>query len=112
LPNNLCRLPPNEEAALFRVAQECLTNVQRHSGSQVAIIRIMREADSLVLEVADEGCGFALVAQEMGRTGSGAGLGLRGMKERIRHLGGCLEAQSDSRGTTIRARLPMREARR
>jgi signal transduction histidine kinase len=112
LPEDLRRLPREAETALFRVVQECLTNVQRHSGSSVARIRIVLEPEALVLEVADEGRGFPTSAQESRRTGSGVGLGLVGMKERIRHLGGRLETKSDSHGTTIRASLPLREVAR
>jgi len=110
LPTDLRRLPPDAEAALFRVAQECLTNVQRHSGSQVAIIRIMREAGSLIMEVEDKGRGFQASTLEDGRTGSRVGLGLKGMKERMWHLGGSLEVKSNSHGTTIKASFPLKEA--
>jgi signal transduction histidine kinase len=103
-------LPRDAETALFRVVQECLSNIQRHSGSPVAKIRIRREPDSLILEVEDEGCGFQPAALENGRIGSRIGLGLKGMKERVRHLGGCLETNSSSHGTTIRASLPIPEA--
>jgi len=110
LPGDFHRLPPDAEVALFRIAQECLANVQRHSGSQVAKIRIMRDVDSLVMEVEDKGRGFQDATSEDGRLGSRVGLGLKGMKERMRHLGGSLEVKSDSHGTTIKASLPMREA--
>ena len=110
LPQDLRRLPRDAETALFRIVQECLANIQRHSGSPVAKIRIRREADSLILEVEDEGHGFQPAAREDGRMGSHIGLGLKGMKERIRHLGGCLKTNSSSHGTTIRASLPIPEA--
>jgi PAS domain S-box-containing protein len=110
LPHDLPRLPRDAETALFRVVQECLTNVQRHSGSPVAKIRIVLQPVSLVLEVEDNGRGFQAAALENGRAGSRVGLGLKGMKERIRHLGGRLETKSDSHGTTIRASLLLPEA--
>ena len=110
LPSDLRRLPRDAETALFRVVQEALTNVYRHSGSPVARIRLLREPDSLVLEIADEGRGFQAAALENGRSGSRLGMGLKGMKERTRHLGGSLEIKSDSHGTKIRASLPVREA--
>jgi signal transduction histidine kinase len=110
LPSDLRRLPRDAETALFRVVQEALTNVHRHSGSPVARIRLVREPDSLVLEIVDEGRGFPAAALENGRSGSRVGLGLKGMKERIRHLGGRLEIKSDSHGTKIRASLPALEA--
>jgi signal transduction histidine kinase len=58
LPQDLRRLRREAETALFRIAQECLSNIQRHSGSPVAKIRIRRQPDSLILEVEDEGRGF------------------------------------------------------
>jgi PAS domain S-box-containing protein len=110
LPDGLRRLPKDAETALFRVVQECLTNVQRHSGSPIVKIRIGEEPETLVLEVADEGRGLPTAAQEIGQTASRVGMGLMGMKERMRHLGGHLEIKSDSRGSTIRVSLPLREA--
>jgi signal transduction histidine kinase len=110
LAGDLPRLPQDAETALFRVVQECLSNVQRHSGSSEAKIRITWEPDTLVLEVEDKGRGFQAAAQADGRTGSRVGMGLTGMKERMRHLGGRLETKSDSHGTTIRASLPVGEA--
>ena len=110
LPQDLPRLPRETETALFRVVQECLSNIQRHSGSPVAKIRIQRAPDSLILEVEDEGRGFQPAALEDGRIGSRVGLGLKGMKERIRHLGGCLETISSNHGTTVRAGVPIPEA--
>jgi two-component system sensor histidine kinase UhpB len=78
LPGDLRRLPRDAETALFRVVQEALTNVNRHSGSPVARIRLLREPDSLVLEIVDEGRGFPAATLENGRSGSRAGLGLKG----------------------------------
>ena len=110
LPKDLPRLPREAETALFRVVQECLSNIQRHSGSAVAKVRIRRDGGSLILEVEDEGCGFRPAALQDGRFGSHVGLGLKGMRERVRHLGGCLETDSSSHGTIIRASLPIPEA--
>jgi signal transduction histidine kinase len=104
------RLPRDVELALFRVVQECLANVQRHSGSPVVRIRLLKKFEKVTLEVEDEGCGFQVSSQDLRPSGSGTGLGLVGMKERIRDLGGRLEIQSDSSGTTIKACLPTREA--
>jgi PAS domain S-box-containing protein len=110
LPQNLRRLPREAETALFRIVQECLANIQRHSGSPVAKIRIRRQPDSLILEVEDEGRGFQPAPPKDGSMGSRIGLGLKGMKERVRLLGGCLEINSSSHGTIIRAGLPIPEA--
>jgi PAS domain S-box-containing protein len=109
LPDDLRRLPKEAETALFRVAQECLTNIQRHSGSPIARIRIVQEPEALFLEVADEGRGILTCTQEVGEAPSRIGLGLMGMKERMRHLGGHFEIKSDSLGSTIRVSLPLRE---
>jgi signal transduction histidine kinase len=109
LPEGLRRLPKDAETALFRVVQECLTNVQRHSGSPLVRIRMVQEPEALFLEVADEGRGLPPPAQEIGQAASRVGLGLMGMKERMRHLGGHFEIKSDSVGATIRVSLPLRE---
>jgi len=109
LPEDLCRLSKEAETALFRIVQECLTNIQRHSGSPIARIRIVQEPEALVLEVADEGRGLVTQPQETGQAASRTGLGLMGMKERMRHLGGHFEVKSNSPGTIIRASLPRRE---
>jgi len=110
LPDALRRLPRDAETALFRVVQECLTNVQRHSGSPIVRIRIVQEPEALFLEVADKGRGLPTTAQEIGQAVSRGGLGLMGMKERMRQLGGHFEIMSDSRGSTIRVSLVLREA--
>jgi len=110
MPADLGRLPHEAETALFRVVQEALTNVQRHSGSPVAAIRLVREAGCVILEVRDKGRGFQIGSLEDGHSGSRIGLGLKGMKERIRQLGGSLEIKSDHHGTQIRASLPIPEA--
>ncbi len=110
LPQDLRRLPREAETALFRIAQECLANIHRHSGSPVAKIRIRRQPDSLILEVEDAGRGFQPAPPTDGSMGSRIGLGLKGMKERVRLLGGCLEIVSNRHGTTIRASLPSPEA--
>jgi signal transduction histidine kinase len=105
LPEDLRRLPHHEEIALFRIVQECLTNVHRHSGSPSARIRIVQEAKLLSLEVADEGHGVPAGAEG----GLKMGVGLLGMRERMRCLGGHLEIESAGHGTLIRASLPLEE---
>ncbi len=96
------RLPVELEMALFRVAQESLTNVHRHSESSDALIRLERDEHEVRLEVQDSGRGLPPGAQ-----GKGAGVGLRGMRERLRQFGGQLTIESDSEGTTVLASLPM-----
>ena len=107
LAEDFGRLSPEMEISLFRIVQECLTNVHRHSESKTATIRIGRSADEIWLEVADGGKGMpqeTIREIEAGRT---SGLGLRGMRERIRQLGGILKISSNGTGTVVAARLPV-----
>jgi signal transduction histidine kinase len=109
VPEDFDRLPQDLETAIFRVVQECLTNVHRHSGSSVAKIRLSRSANHVQVEVRDEGKGIlAEKLSEMASAGA-VGVGIRGMRERIHQLGGSLEIVSDGRdkGTTVVARLPV-----
>jgi len=97
------RLPRQIEMALFRVAQESLNNLQRHSGSHSGLIRLDGDADQIRLEIQDSGKGIDWV-----RSNRGEGLGIRGMRERIRLLDGTLEIESDEQGTTVLAVIPLR----
>jgi PAS domain S-box-containing protein len=101
------RLSTDAEIAVFRVVQECLTNVYRHSGSDSCAVKLERQQDVLRLEVRDSGRG-------MPKSSNGtpsSGFGLRGMEERLRQLGGSLKIDSCNSGTTIVASLPISEAR-
>jgi signal transduction histidine kinase len=101
------RQSPELETMLFRVVQECLINIHRHSGSTKASIRLSETVDHIVLEVEDEGRGLS--AEELSRIASGAalGVGLRGMRERIKDFRGELEILSPSGlGTKVRAIIP------
>jgi len=102
--DNLGRLPGDIEIALFRVVQESLTDVHRHSGSHNASVHIARDAERVVLEVRDEG-----KTAQPGKKAFRAGVGILGMRERVRQLGGKLEIHSDEAGTMIRALVPMTE---
>jgi PAS domain S-box-containing protein len=104
---DLPRLSSQAETALFRVVQECLTNVHRHSGSSRASIRLRRSSGCLALEISDEGHGISAAPAEAGAGDGRSGVGIAGIKERMRELGGRLEIESDSRGTTVRASLPL-----
>ena len=101
LPENFGRLARDTETALFRIVQESLINIHRHAGSKTAHIRLQRDAETLVLEVDDQGQGIpnASLAHIM------SGGGIAGMSERMEQLGGSLEITSSDRGTTVRARL-------
>ncbi len=105
MASDLGRLSTEAEIAVFRVVQECLTNVYRHSGSDTCSLKLEREQDALRLEVRDCGRGMPKIINGT-RT---SGLGLRGMEERLRQLGGNLEIQSAESGTTIIASLPVAE---
>jgi PAS domain S-box-containing protein len=94
------RQPCEVETALFRVVQESLHNVHRHSGSEVVLIRLRMEGDDLVLEVRDRGNG---VPQQLG---DAIGVGISGMRERLLQLGGTLTIESNNPGTAVIARVP------
>jgi len=100
------RLAQEMELAIFRIVQECLTNIRRHSGSKVAAIRVLRDDENVFLEVQDEGRGIsaAKLAEIQSR---GTGVGIRGMRERALQFGGQIKIQSEGRGTTILITLPL-----
>ena len=110
LPDNFGRLPRNLEITLFRVVQECLTNIHRHSGSSTAAIRVARSENEVRLEVRDAGKGIPTEAQTSLSSGKLSGVGLRGMHERLRQMGGQLDVQSNGNGTLILATLPIETA--
>ena len=103
------RIGRDAELVLFRVLQECLTNVQRHSGSSVADVRICRSSDRVVLEVQDYGKGLPPELFEHGSEDwlGSVGVGMRGMRERLQQLAGSLDLRSDSSGTLVRATVPL-----
>jgi signal transduction histidine kinase len=102
------RLPPGVEISIFRIVQECLTNVYRHSGSKTARVRILTSQGKLTLQVCDEGKGISFARQLSMSTNHG--VGLSGMRERVRELGGTLDIQSSEHGTTVTAALPAMNA--
>jgi signal transduction histidine kinase len=104
LPSDLERLPRDIETMMFRVIQEGLTNVHRHSGSRSASIRLITDAEQIVLELRDRGRGMP--ANLQGATVAEVGVGIAGMRERARQLGGRLEIISDQTGTTLRVLQP------
>jgi two-component system NarL family sensor kinase len=103
------RLPVKMETALFRIVQECLTNIHRHSGSNTATIRLSRRADSVLLELQDDGRGISS-EKLAGIRAQRSGVGFAGMRERVRHLKGVIDVQSNSCGTNVSVTLPMIEA--
>jgi two-component system NarL family sensor kinase len=108
LPESFERPSPEAETALFRVVQESLINIHRHSGSETARIRMRSDPETLVLEIEDQGHGIPSTSLERILSGGGAvGVGIAGMSERIKQLGGRLDITSDDGGTTVRAQLPL-----
>lgn len=106
-PPNSPRLPIWVEVTLYRVAQEALTNIIRHSRASRASIVLMRHADSATLIIEDDGCGFDPNHLEMSVDG---GLGLKGMNERVSLCGGTLALESAvGKGTTIRVKIDLTE---
>lgn len=99
LDPNVGRLPAELETAIFRIVQECLTNIHRHSGSSSASIVIARDPQDIRVEIRDEGQGMPM---PMSRTG----VGIQGMRERVRQLGGRLEIESGVDGTRVTAVFP------
>jgi len=103
------RLSRESEMAFFRIVQESLGNIQKHSASSSGRIRLTREGDEVILEVTDAGRGMANEELRKVRAGSGVlGVGILGMRERMRQLGGRLEITSGEWGTTVTAMLPLR----
>ena len=107
IPADFERLDRESETAIFRTVQECLTNIHRHSESPTARIRVVVSDGHVCVEVEDRGRGIPAEKQfEMASTGT-PGVGIRGMPERLRQLGGSLDIHSNGKGTLIMARLPL-----
>src|SRR6266571_4296930 len=103
------RVSPEIETACFRIAQEALTNVMRHSNASAILVQLKRSDQTLQLTIRDDGSGFT-VADALNRTGPEASLGLQGMRERAVAVGGAVEIESaPSRGTEVRASFPLVE---
>jgi signal transduction histidine kinase len=107
LAKDFGRLPPDYEIAIFRIVQEALTNVHRHSGSQQVAVRLKWSADVVKVEIADRGKGIPPEKQQSFATGAAMGVGLRGMRERVAQLDGALEVKSGASGTVVSATFPV-----
>ena len=106
VPKEFGRLPHDMELLIFRLVQECLTNIHRHSESETASIRIAREPNQISLVIRDQGKGMSparLAEIQSGRSGVGIG----GMRERLRQFEGIMKIESDSSGTRIFATIPL-----
>lgn len=107
LPENMERLPRSVELALFRILQESLTNVHRHSGSPTVDIDVKVDANRVTLAVRDAGQGIPKHILERFLEVGVAGIGLAGMRERVADLGGELRVQSNGKGTILIATIPL-----
>ncbi|HVO64804.1 MAG TPA: PAS domain S-box protein [Terriglobales bacterium] len=111
LASDLGRLPRDSETTIFRIVQESLTNVHRHSGSSTAEVRLTRQFGRIRVEICDNGKGLA---SNNYHTYSGMvtpGVGIQGMRERVRQLGGQFDIRSGASGTSIVATLPLDDVR-
>ena len=104
IPSDLGRLPRDLETTLFRLVQESLTNIHRHSGSKTAAVRLAKGDREVRLEISDEGKGFTSTPSARSDKHR-PGVGILGMKERVRRFGGNLDIASSDAGTCVRVRL-------
>jgi signal transduction histidine kinase len=106
ISDNFGRLPCEMELAIFRIVQECLTNIHRHAGGKTAIIRISRDDERVSLEIQDDGVGMP--AEKLAEIQTQrSGVGITGMRERVRHLKGVMSVESNDQGTRVLVRLPI-----
>jgi signal transduction histidine kinase len=103
------RLPREVELALFRVLQEALANMHRHSKSRTADVCFQADAEQLILTIRDHGIGMPKDVLDQFRSSGTAGVGLAGMRERVRELGGNLDLDSGSEGTSLQVTIPLRQ---
>jgi len=106
VPRGLQRLSEEAELAIFRVVQASLTNTHLHSGSNKASVKLEQVADGLAVTIRDAGRGIPSGVLEQAPSGRGTGVGIAGMKERVKYLGGRLEIESSEHGTQVRATIP------
>ncbi|MEO6846117.1 MAG: PAS domain S-box protein [Chthoniobacterales bacterium] len=109
LPSAFARLPSDIETTIFRVVQEGLRNIHRHSGSRLAWIRLTIEEEAVHLEIRDEGRGLLADSTNANEPSYPMlGVGITGMRERLRQFNGSLEIESGRQGTIVRAILPLK----
>lgn len=106
ISDNFERLPRDMELVIFRVVQEALTNIHRHSGSKTAAIDIARTDDTVTVEIRDQGKGMS--PEKLAEIQSlGSGVGIRGMRERVGQFHGDLLIESDKNGTRVLVKIPV-----
>jgi len=106
IPHRLRRLSEEAELAVFRIVQASLTNVHLHSGSDKAKVKIKETHEGLILTIIDHGRGIPTGMLDRYTPGKGVGVGIVGMRERVKQLGGRLEIESSQRGTQVRVVIP------
>lgn len=106
-PDDLGRLSRSLETSVFRIVQESLTNVQRHSGSATARVAVQRDGDRLSIEIADEGHGLPPVLRDDPNALLAAGVGIAGINERVHELRGEMNIHSSDAGTALTVTLPI-----
>lgn len=109
LPDDFRRLPAEMETAIFRVVQESLTNIHRHSDSPAAKIILRQHKGEVLVEVEDHGKGIPPDKLELMASAGTPGVGIRGMRERLRQLGGTLKIESGPSGTIVTVQIPIPE---
>jgi PAS domain S-box-containing protein len=111
VPQEIDRLTHEVESALFRIVQESLANIHRHSGSNMADVRLEKEGTQVVLQIRDAGHGMPEVTTAEPDIAT-LGVGIPGMRQRLLQLGGHLNIESSAKGTTVRATVPLPAERR
>ena len=106
IADGFARLPADMELMIFRLVQECLTNIHRHSGSKTATIRVSREEERVCVEVRDQGKGIQSDRLAEIQT-HGFGVGIRGMRERLRQFRGEMKIESSGAGTSVFVNVPV-----
>jgi two-component system NarL family sensor kinase len=109
-PDDLARLPTDVETAVFRIVQEALTNIQRHSGSAIAHVRLEQHSNGIRLEIEDKGRGMPEHLRSDEGALASAGVGIAGMQQRVTELGGRLQIQSQDQGTRIIVTFPLTQS--
>ncbi len=104
--NDFGRVSKEIDLVVFRIAQECLTNIHRHSQSESASVQLRRDDRLLTLLVQDSGKGISAEKLAQIQAG-GSGVGIRGMRERVRHFSGNISVESDSSGTRVQVTMPI-----
>lgn len=106
IPSRLERLSEEAELTIFRIVQASLTNIHLHSGSDNATVRIERNPAGLTVTISDQGRGIPSGVLDRSPLGKGVGVGIAGMRERVKYLGGRLEIESSEYGTQVKATIP------